>query len=156
MNILSDVGNDNETLNSHKERVNRQDNLKKSRDSLFAFLDEMEIRESAQLEDLESSDDEDNYKANEDVDTHKVNYNDVDLNSSAVKIVSPNTFRHNTKTNNETGESSTGGTMSNKKITSRDKAIATAVATSTAVTAVATKFSTAVTQLSSRLCPARY
>jgi len=123
MNILSDVGNDNETLNSHKERVNRQDNLKKSRDSLFAFLDEMEIRESAQLEDLESSDDEDNYKANEDVDT-KVNYNDVDLNSSAVKIVSPNTFRHNTKTNNETGESSTGGTMSNKKITSRDKAIA--------------------------------
>jgi hypothetical protein len=124
MNILSDVGNDNEALNSHKERVNRQDNLKKSRDSLFAFLDEMEIRESAQLEDLESSDDEDNYKANEDVDTHKVNYNDVDLNSSAVKIVSPNTFRHNTKTNNETGESSTGGTMSNKKITSRDKAIA--------------------------------
>ena len=135
MNVLSDFGEDEDELNAHNDRVNRQDNLKKARDSLFAFLDEMEIRESAQLEDLES-DDEDGKQnmpgasdnSNESDDEH----DDVDLNSSQVKIVSPNTFRKtNTNHDNDmqskgTGEqSSTGGTSSTIRVgNSRDKAIA--------------------------------
>ena len=53
MNILADVDDDDDIENPHAEKVKRQANLKKSRDSLFAFLDDMEIRESAKLEDLE-------------------------------------------------------------------------------------------------------
>ena len=122
MNLLSDFGSDEDELNVHEERVNRRDNLKKARDSLFAFLDEMEIRESAQLEDLES-DNEDGKKnmpgTNDSSDESNDEHDNVDLNSSQVEIVSPNTFRK-TNTNNDhkmplkgTGEqSSTGGTSS--------------------------------------------
>tara|TARA_A100001015_G_C14971243_1_gene705232 strand:+ start:96 stop:584 length:489 start_codon:yes stop_codon:yes gene_type:complete len=132
MNILADVDDDDDIENPHAEKVKRQANLKKSRDSLFAFLDDMEIRESAKLEDLESGSDDDD---DDNIDNLVNDADDsVDLNSSQVTLVSPNTFRKNTTQTeydtdlqkNKNNESSTGGTMSNstKRPNSRDKAIA--------------------------------